>query len=91
MEKSEEVEGSKASLYFYSALICSIWFLLTSFLWSYYVNLVFSFPVGFLGLVLWNNGRKKEVSGKRFKIIPVLLILGLLSALISLIIFLMYN
>ena len=69
MEKTEEVKSSKASFYFYTALVCSIWFLLTSYFWAYYINLVFSFPVGFLALVFWNFGRKKETHNKRFKII----------------------
>lgn len=91
MENSEVIKNSKAGLYFYAALLCSIWFLLTSYFWVYYINLVFSFPIGFLGLVFWNIGRKKETPDKRFKIIPILLILGLISSVITLIILLLNN
>ncbi|CAN5875332.1 hypothetical protein BH11BAC7_BH11BAC7_11840 [soil metagenome] len=78
------------NIYFYVALICAIWFLLTSWFWVYYANVFISFPFGLLSLILWYKGKKigKE---KRFNFVAVLLISGVALSLISLVCLLLFN
>jgi hypothetical protein len=44
------------------ALLCALWFLMTSWIWIYYANIVISFPIGLIALWLWKKGRLKHSS-----------------------------
>ncbi|HMS63895.1 MAG TPA: hypothetical protein PKD83_01425 [Ignavibacteria bacterium] len=84
-------EKSKSNLYFYSSLILAIWFLLTCYLWTYYINIVFSFPAGFLSLYLLFKGRKTGYEYNRFKLVSIILISGIIITLVSLVMILVIN
>ena len=73
------------------SILCGIWFALTSWLWIYWFNLIFSFPVGIIGFMLWRSVRQHDPKHKALKISILLHILGLCSAIISLIILLINN
>jgi len=75
----------KPNTYYYLALLCTIWFLLTSWLWTYWLNLLFSFPFAILSWYFLN--KSKEKTSTEHKTIMVLLVLGILSAIVSLLFF----
>jgi phosphoglycerol transferase MdoB-like AlkP superfamily enzyme len=82
---------TRAYVYFYSALLASVWFLLTSWIWVYFMNLVVSFPIGLLAFVFWNLGRKSGIMSKGFEVIKYLLLLGVAASIISLVGLLLTN
>ncbi len=82
---------AKSNLYFYGALACAIWFLLTGWLWAYLVNLIVAYPFGILGLVLWYKGKKTEGNSKRYKVVEIILLTGLAASIITFIGMMMYN
>lgn len=42
------------------ALVCAIWFLLTSWFWAYFAALLFAYPVGLVGIIFWWLGKRAE-------------------------------
>jgi hypothetical protein len=42
------------------ALVCALWFLLTGWMWFYYMNVILSFPFAIVGFFLWRQGRGTE-------------------------------
>lgn len=81
----------KANQYFYIALVAAIWFMLTGWLWAYLANLFVAYPFGVLSAILWYKGRKIEGNSKRYKVVAVILGLGLAASMITLVGMLMYN
>ncbi len=71
------------NFYYYCALVCAIWFALTSGAWSYMANLVISLPIGILSLIFWQAGKKTDIRTERYRIIPKILILGIIISLIA--------
>lgn len=71
----------KANFYFYAALICAVWFSLTSYFWAYYANLFFSLPFAILSLVLRHFGLKVDENPGRYKFVIGVLVLGVLVSL----------
>jgi hypothetical protein len=57
MEKSI----SRNSISSWVSLVCAFWFLITSWIWVYYFNLILSFPVGLLAFYLWNRSEKRTI------------------------------
>lgn len=77
----------KANVYFYVSLLCAVWFMLTSWYWLYGMNLLFSFPVGLLSLFLWYQGKKREGATSRFRIVPAILVGGVVTSIAYLFLF----
>ncbi len=42
------------------ALVCAIWFMLTGWMWFYYINIILVFPFAIIGFFLWWQGRRAE-------------------------------
>lgn len=62
------------------AFICALWFLLMGWVWVYYFNVVFVFPLAIAGFFLWRYGRK--ANHKLFnKIIGWMLVAGVACSL----------
>jgi hypothetical protein len=78
------------NIYFYIAMICAVWFVLTSWCWVYYANVFLSFPVGIIGLVVMYKG-KKIADEKRFNFVGILLISGAALSIIALACLLAFN
>jgi hypothetical protein len=74
--------------YTWVALICAIWFALTSWFWAWLINIIFSYPFGVLALILWFVGRRKNPGNKLNRIVLILLIAGWLSSIITGLLFL---
>jgi hypothetical protein len=86
------MEGkSNAKLYYLFAIICGTWFLVTSWVWVYFANLIISYPVALLGLFLWSRGKKLNPGSKANLIALCLLIAGLVISIISFVILFFYN
>lgn len=69
------------------ALICGIWFLLTSWMWAWGANVVFSFPVGILAWVFWRRARKAHPGSRLNKIVPGILLVGVAASIVAIFLF----
>ena len=69
---------------FISSLILAILFVLTSWMWFWFFNLVVSLPIGLISLVLLLLYRSKYGMDRGAVIVARLLTLGLITALIGL-------
>lgn len=86
------MEGkSNAKLYYLFAIICGTWFLVTSWFWVYFANLIFSYPVALLGMFLWSRGKKLNPGSKANPIALWLHVAGLSISIIALLILLFNN
>ncbi len=86
------MEGkSNAKLYYLFAIICGTWFLLTSWVWYSFANLVVSYPVALIGIFLWSRGKKLNPGSKANPIALWLHVAGLTISLITLLILFLYN
>ncbi|MBX9852092.1 MAG: hypothetical protein K2X86_10070 [Cytophagaceae bacterium] len=74
-----------------TALLFGIWFLLTGWMWVYFINLLLSFPIGILAFFLWKKGKKLAPQSKLNKAALMVLIAGVIASLTSLVILLMFN
>lgn len=61
---------------FIPALLCAIFFALTSSIWAYNAALFISLPAGLISLMLWDRGRKTDPRRARYKWVLYLLIFG---------------
>jgi len=75
-------ESNKHRALYAAGILLAVWFLLTSWVWVYYANIFFSLPAGiaayFIRRYLVTQNYKPE------RIISVILLLGISSAVISL-------
>ena len=87
-EKDHEIRNMQtaAKRPYYSAfsIALGIWFCLTSWLWVYYMNIVFSFPAALLGMFLWWKGRNSGEHPTVNKIALYVHITGLVISLTAL-------
>lgn len=72
---------TKGDIYFSLALILACWFTLTGMVWVYWAALIIGYPAGLLSLFLWYKGRKTDDKTNRYKLIPIVLLVGLLLSL----------
>lgn len=79
---------NKVSLYNVFALVCAIWLFATGWMWTYYINIVFSFPIGILGYFLWKRGKQKDPQSILNKMALSFLIGGSVTSIIALFLFL---
>ena len=78
----------RALIYNVIALVCAIWFLLTSWLWAYMINLIISWPVAIIGLILWKLGKNETPDSAVNKIAFWLFVAGFFISAIALLTFL---
>ncbi|GAB1430492.1 hypothetical protein MASR2M18_13250 [Ignavibacteria bacterium] len=64
------------------AILFAVWFTVLGIVWVYWFALIFAYPFGIASLVIWSYIKKD--GKKRNKIIPVILIVGLLCSFSSL-------
>ncbi len=70
---------------YYLSLLFAIWFMLTSFFWAYWLNVFISFPFAILSWYLLRRSKGAKPEG--YKAVVIVLIVGGLSAVISLLLF----
>jgi hypothetical protein len=86
------MEGkSNAKLYYLFAIICGTWFMLTSWVWYSFANLVVSYPVGLIGIFLWSRAKKLNPGSRANPIALWLHIAGLTISVVTLLILAFYN
>lgn len=54
------IENKKIFLYNLIAIICAAIFLLTGWMWTYFMNLFIAYPVGLIGLFFWYKGKVSD-------------------------------
>jgi hypothetical protein len=74
-----------------TSLLCGVWFLATSWAWVWLINVLFSFPVGILGMILWYFGKRYDDQNRLNKISLLLHGLGLASSIIAFLLFYFFN
>lgn len=77
------MEVNYNNLLFGLGIITATWFLLNGIVWIYYFALIFAYPIGVISLLIWLKIRKDKKS--RNKLIPTILLIGLISSLSTLI------
>jgi hypothetical protein len=70
---------------FYTALLTAVYFAITASAWRFLMNLVISLPVGLISFLFWTIGKNRDVKKKRYKVIPVIWIVGILVSVAVLI------
>jgi hypothetical protein len=82
---------TRHNVFYYIALVSSIWFLVSCPVWTYLANVYISFPFGLLSLWILNYGKSRDERKERYKIIYVILVIGSIVALGSLVYFLVFE
>ena len=80
-------EGRRALFFNLGALLCGVWFLLTGWMWPYLANLVFSYPVALVGIVLWYFGRKIDPGSRLNNAAIALLVVGFVCSVVAIFLF----
>ncbi|WP_140937426.1 hypothetical protein [Sphingobacterium lumbrici] len=70
---------AKNDILFTLALVFALWFTTTGIFWVYWAALFVAYPFGIASLFIWQN--IKNDGKKRNKIIPIVLIIGLLCSI----------
>jgi len=79
----------KNDILFFIAFFCALWFVCWGILWTYLAALFIAYPFGLISFLLWRSIRNENK--KRTKIIPILLIIGLVLSFSVLIYFLIWE
>jgi len=79
--------NKKATVLYYLTLISAIWFAISSMFWVYYLNLVFSFPVGIISFILWEKNNQTFKNTWKNKVVALFLALGVILAIVSFFVF----
>jgi hypothetical protein len=87
----EPVNTPKYNGLYYTALVCAVWFMLTSVLWTYAANFIISFPFGLLSWLLWLWGKGRDAKKQRYKKIGAILLFGVFLAFASLMYFIAFE
>ena len=86
-EPGPTAPASHAPLLYGLSIGCGIWFLLTSWMWTYLACLFISYPVGLIGLFLWGLGRMEAPASKAGRLAIGLHLLGLATSILALALF----
>ncbi|MBS1759125.1 MAG: hypothetical protein JST23_03295 [Bacteroidetes bacterium] len=68
-----------SDILFIAAIIFALWFAAAGWVWVYYANIIYALPFGIAALFIWL--KLKKDGRKRNKVIPAILITGLLFSL----------
>jgi hypothetical protein len=64
------------------AILCGLWFLLAGWMWVYFFNVIFVFPIAIAGFVLWRKGRADRK--RTWNVVAgILLLAGLMTSIVS--------
>ena len=79
----------KNNILYYLGLITAIWFALTGMVWVYWAALFIAYPVGLTSFFLWISIRQEN--SKRVKLIPMILVTGLILSIATLLALLIWD
>ena len=71
---------TRNDILFIVAVLFAVWFVAVGWVWVYYANIIYALPFGIASLVIWFF-IKKDLN-KRNKIIPALLVIGMVDSLL---------
>lgn len=71
---------TRNDILFIVAVLFAVWFVAVGWVWVYYANIIYALPFGIASLVIWFF-IKKDLK-KRNKIIPALLVIGMVDSLL---------
>lgn len=75
----QEMELKRNNGLFIIAILFALWFAIAGMVWVYWFNIILAYPFGLVAFFIWRHIRK---DGKeRNKVIPIILIIGLLASL----------
>jgi hypothetical protein len=77
----------KAQIWYSIALVFTTWFVLTCAIWTYLVNVLFSFPAGLVGFAFWYIGRKYDKTIRLGRIVVWMLRFGVCFSLTTFLLF----
>ncbi|RYG17087.1 MAG: hypothetical protein EOO07_11865 [Chitinophagaceae bacterium] len=83
------MKATKNDILFTLALLFAIWFSVTAYIWVYWLAAIFSYPFGIASYLIWNY--LKTDGKKRNKIIPIVLLIGIVFSLTVLVVLLIWN
>jgi hypothetical protein len=72
----------KNDVLFLLGIVTAIWFAWAGMIWTYWAALVVAYPIGLTSLFIWT--RIKNENKPRTKIIPIVLMIGLILSLLTL-------
>lgn len=84
-------DKKKAQIWYWIALVFAIWFVLTCAVWTYFANLVISFPAGIISVILWIVGRKYDKELRLGRIVVWLLRFGVCFSVVTFLMFYFYG
>lgn len=61
----------------------ALWFLLTGWMWVYFANLIFSYPIGIMGFFLWRRAHRADPKNLLSKITFGIYIASLLISILA--------
>ena len=71
---------TRNDILFIVAVLFAVWFVSVGWVWVYYANIIYELPFGIASLAIWFF-IKKDLK-KRNKIIPTLLVIGMVDSLL---------
>lgn len=71
---------TRNDILFIVAVLFAVWFVSVGWVWVYYANIIYALPFGIASLAIWFF-IKKDLK-KRNKIIPALLVIGMVDSLL---------
>lgn len=74
----------KHDVLYWLAIAFAVWFALTAWLWTYLANVVISLPAGIISAILWFKGGGSDPNAGRYKRIPIIWGVGILTSVIVL-------
>ena len=86
MSEIEQLKDQGKDMEFYVATLMAVWFMVSSWFWSYWAALYISFPFGMIALMCYFKEKKRRPKVRYLKKIPFILAIGLLSSIIFLVI-----
>ena len=71
---------TRNDILFTVAVLFAVWFVAVGWVWVYYANIIYALPFGIASLAIWLFIKKDHK--KRNKIIPSLLVIGMVVSLL---------
>jgi hypothetical protein len=80
---------TKNDILFWTGILLALWFGLTGIAWTYWAALIIAYPAGLASFLIWRSIKSEKK--RRTKIIPIILMVGLIVSLSTLTYFLIFD
>jgi hypothetical protein len=68
----------------YFSLGLAIWFVLTSWYWTYFLNFLIAYPIAAVAAILWATQRKNPKTAAVYKVTGIMLLVGVVNSVVAL-------